>query len=106
MESLVNYDWPGNVRELQNAIQRYVAVGRLDIPIPSTVAPDTPGVSLDAGRQTGRKESSLKHEIENLERASLREALERYGGNKSRAAEALGISRKTLARKIKRYGDL
>ncbi len=106
MESLVNYDWPGNVRELQNAIQRYVAVGRLDIPIPSTVAPDAPGVSLDAGRQTGRKESSLKHDIENLERASLREALERYGGNKSRAAEALGISRKTLARKLKRYGDL
>ncbi len=106
MESLVNYDWPGNVRELQNAIQRYVAVGRLDIPIPPTAVPDAPGVSLNAGRQTEKTESSLKHDIENLERASLRDALERYGGNKSKAAEALGISRKTLARKVKRYGDL
>lgn len=106
MESLVNYDWPGNVRELQNAIQRYVAVGRLDIPISAQAAMGAPGSGLDAGPGTRRQESSLKRDIENLERDSLKEALERCGGNKSKTAQALGISRKTLFRKLKRYGDL
>jgi len=106
LESLVSYDWPGNVRELQNAIQRYVAVGRLDVPISAQTAPGAPGSGFDAGPGTSRQESSLKRDIETLERDSLKDALERTGGNKSRAAEALGISRKTLARKLKRYGDL
>jgi len=106
MESLVNYEWPGNVRELQNAIQRYVAVGRLEIPVSSTSTPDAPGVGLEARPGASGQGSSLKGEIERLEKASLKEALERHGGNKSRAAQALGISRKTLFRKLKRYGDL
>jgi transcriptional regulator with PAS, ATPase and Fis domain len=106
MESLVDYEWPGNVRELQNAIQRYVAVGRLDIPMLSQEAPDAPGPGLDALPGAGGQQSSLKREVERLERASLKEALERHGGNKSKTAKALGISRKTLFRKLKRYGEL
>ncbi len=107
LESLVDYDWPGNVRELQNAIQRYVAVGRLDIPVPASLAPDgADGMKPEKVTQADGRRSRLKEDIERLERQSLREALQRHGGNKSRTAEALGISRKTLFRKLKRYGDL
>ena len=107
LESLVSYDWPGNVRELQNAIQRYVAVGRLDMPLPTPVAPDgSGGMRLDTRGGAEGGKSRLREDIERLERQSLKEALERHGGNKSRTAEALGISRKTLFRKLKRYGDL
>jgi PAS domain S-box-containing protein len=106
LEALVNYEWPGNVRELQNAIQRYVAVGRLDIPMLSKATPDSPGTGFGEGRAMSNQTPSLKGEIERLEKASLKEALERHGGNKSKTAQALGISRKTLFRKLKRYGDL
>ena len=106
LEALVNYEWPGNVRELQNAIQRYVAVGRLDIPMLSQAKPHSPGAGIDAGQEMSGQTSSLKGEIERLEKASLKEALKRHGGNKSKTAQALGISRKTLFRKLKRYGDL
>jgi len=106
LEALVNYEWPGNVRELQNAIQRYVAVGRFDIPMLSQAKPHSPGTGIDAGLEMSGRTSSLKGEIERLEKASLKEALKRHGGNKSKTAQALGISRKTLFRKLKRYGDL
>jgi PAS domain S-box-containing protein len=105
LEALVSYEWPGNVRELQNAIQRYVAVGRFDIPMLSQKKPHSPGAGIDAGQGMIGQTSSLKVEIERLEKASLKEALKRHGGNKSRTAQALGISRKTLFRKLKRYGD-
>ena len=103
---LMAHDWPGNVRELQNAIQRYVAVGRFDIPMLSKKKPHSPGAGIDAGQGMIGQTSSLKGEIERLEKASLKEALKRHGGNKSKTAQALGISRKTLFRKLKRYGDL
>jgi len=105
MESLVEYEWPGNVRELQNAIQRYVAVGRLEIPTSSTAAPATLGSGPAVQPGVDGKEGTLKSEIERLERVSLKEALERHGGNRSKTAQALGISRKTLFRKLKRYGE-
>lgn len=106
MEALLNYDWPGNVRELQNVIQRYVAVKRLDIPIPSAAVPIASGVSRQPEREVTTQTGNLRRHVERLERASLKEALERNRGNKSRAAQSLGISRKTLARKLKRFGDL
>jgi PAS domain S-box-containing protein len=109
LEALLQYDWPGNVRELRNAIQRYVAVRRLDIPVaPAAPAasPTAAGPALDGAPQARAQKSALKRSIETLERASLKEALDRHGGNKSRAAESLGISRKTLFRKLKRYRDL
>ncbi len=106
LEALVNYEWPGNVRELQNAIQRYVAVGRLEIPYLRHATPDPPEAEFENAKSASDQAASLKSDIERLERASLKAALQRSGGNKTKAAEALGISRKTLFRKLKRYGDL
>jgi PAS domain S-box-containing protein len=104
MEQLMHYDYPGNVRELQNIIQRYLAVNTCDfIPRsdPSAPAgPDAPaGNSHEIINHAG---ADLHSNIEVLERDMIRATLEQFNQNKSRAAEALGISRKTLARKIKR----
>ena len=104
-EALLAYDWPGNVRELQNVIQRYVAVRRIDLPMPSASrAPVASDLAVEAAKGKGKGDSALRRNIEVVERASLKEALEHCRGNRSRAAEYLGISRKTLARKLKRLG--
>lgn len=102
LEALMSYDWPGNVRELQNAIQRYIAVKRLEF-IPSS--PSTRN-NLEAEESSKliemERDVRLTRNVEDAERASIRKALEICKGRKGMAAKALGISRKTLFRKMKR----
>ncbi len=98
LDALVAYDWPGNVRELQNVIQRYLTVNRLDF---LTMEP----ASAQGGvRTTVEPDTSLKDATENVEKTIIQEALDQHRWNKSRTAVALGISRKTLFRKMKRFG--
>jgi PAS domain S-box-containing protein len=102
LESLMSYDWPGNVRELQNAIQRYLAVKRLEF-IPSSSSPARGGESGESpGWADTEREVRLTQNVEEAEKASIRKALELCNGKKGMAAKALGISRKTLFRKMKR----
>jgi DNA-binding NtrC family response regulator len=102
LEALMRYDWPGNVRELQNAIQRYIAVKRLEF-IPSSPAvridpvPLRTPPAIEADSHVG-----LTRNIEEAERISIQKALELCKGRKGLAAKALGISRKTLFRKMRR----
>ncbi len=105
MELLFARDWPGNVRELQNVIQRYIAVGRFDFleqPVRSAAGADAASAAMPGSRFGG----DLKGNVNDLERVAIQAALERYRWNKTRAAKDLGISRKTLDRKIKRLGLL
>ncbi len=100
MEALINYDWPGNVRELQNVIQRYLSVGRMDFLAP---------LQDDARTLSGPSEKcigsfNLQEHTGNLEKTIIMDALNKHHWNKSRAADALKISRKTLFRKLKRFG--
>jgi PAS domain S-box-containing protein len=102
MKSLMNYDYPGNVRELQNVIQRYLAVKSIDflynnVPEPGDTQEETPDT-----KKTNHH--NLLSNIEHLEIKMIREALLKFSMNKSRAAESLGVSRKTLTRKIKQFG--
>jgi len=102
LEALMSYDWPGNVRELQNAIQRYIAVKRLEfIPSSPPVRNDWEGVESTNLTETAR-DVRLNQNVEEVERASIRKALALSNGRKGMAAKALGISRKTLFRKMKR----
>ena len=87
------YDWPGNVRELRNVIERAVITCRGPI-----ITTD----NLPFNETVPRMESDLN--LKQIERFYIERALERTGGNKSRAAGMLGISRKTLIDKVKRYG--
>jgi DNA-binding NtrC family response regulator len=97
MSALMNYRWPGNVRELEHAIERAVILANTasirvrDLP---------PEVTQKSRRRAGDDTLDLHEQ----ERASIERALERFGGNRRKAAEALNISTVTLWRKMKQYG--
>jgi len=94
LERLVARDWPGNVRELRNEVQRLHALSGAVIDDPELVRPParTAGVPL-----TGT--------LEELERAAITAALELHGGDKRRAAEALGISRAKIYQRLKEWRE-
>jgi DNA-binding NtrC family response regulator len=100
VERLLRYPWPGNVRELENAIERAAILARGETVTPEDLPPHvaaaiTLGPSPALPRQTTLAET---------ERTHILTTLERFGGNHSAAAEALGIGRTTLWRKLKEYG--
>jgi DNA-binding NtrC family response regulator len=97
MTALMNYRWPGNVRELEHAVERAVILANS-----ATVrVRDLPPEVTQKSRSRPGDDTLDLHE---QERASIERALERFGGNRRRAAEALKISTVTLWRKMKQYG--
>ena len=102
LDALMAYTWPGNVRELENALERAVIL--------------SPGGVIDPDglpeRVTARRAEPLVSErtpvsptLEAIERAYIGWVLQNEGGNKSRAADMLGIDPSTLYRKLARYGE-
>jgi DNA-binding NtrC family response regulator len=102
LDVLMAYSWPGNVRELENALERAVIL--------------SPGRVIDPDglpeRVTARRAEALVSErtplsptLEAIERAYIGWVLQNEGGNKSRAADMLGIDPSTLYRKLARYGE-
>jgi PAS domain S-box-containing protein len=104
MEELIQYDWPGNVRELQNVIQRYLTVHRLDFLREENTLSIIPKHETAQKSHETKPYSQLKEDIADLERKNIMEALKKTKGNKTKAAELMGFSRKTLSRKMKRLG--
>ena len=101
LEALLNYSWPGNVRELENALERAVILtSRDEIAVAALPERVTERVSepLVADR------APANPTLEAVERAYIMWVLQSEGGNKSRAAEVLGIDPSTLYRKLSRYG--
>ena len=131
MKKLVEYDWPGNVRELENWIERAVVLSRGN---PITVehlpfgdrreaadrarmagrrsrldseeddADEAAGAAAASRSNGGGDGGSFKDRIAALERQLIKEALDRADGNRTKAAEELGIYRRLLYAKIKEYG--
>lgn len=101
---LLNYDWPGNVRELANAIRRAVALCDGD----EIRNPDLPEhlVSYEAGSVPSAIESDQDQflPLAEVEKRHILKVLESVDGNRSKAANLLGIHRDTLLRKLKQYG--
>jgi transcriptional regulator with PAS, ATPase and Fis domain len=102
LDAVMVYDWPGNVRELENALEHAVVLSRSNV--------------IDIGaipeRITRRRKDPLVTEqsyrnptLEVIERAYIMYVLQAEGGNKTRAAEALGIDPSTLYRKLSRYDE-
>ncbi len=100
VELLTSYHWPGNVRELENMIERLVVFNRgsrIDLgDLPPTVAPRAPALEK-------RLFDDLPN-LEEIERRYLLHVLEQVGNNRTRAAEVLGIDRRTLYRMAERFG--
>lgn len=98
---LTAYAWPGNVRELENAIERAVAFCRSNTLTPD-VLPERVRTSGEAATVIAR--SSMQNlPLREMERDYILEIMRRTGGNKKRAAEILGVDRKTLYRKLDEY---
>jgi transcriptional regulator with GAF, ATPase, and Fis domain len=103
MARLIDYRWPGNVRELENEIMRATALSGERI----TVADLSPQVAARGDGAAGGAEDPdslyLRPRVERLERSLIREALARCANNQTKAAEALGLSRFGLQKKLRRY---
>ncbi|MFN6964650.1 MAG: sigma 54-interacting transcriptional regulator [Pyrinomonadaceae bacterium] len=117
MQALVSYEWPGNVRELENAIERAVIVasgrqielGDLPPAISKSAFESHARARHERAEAAARGESigieiELPATIDEIERRVIEATLHYAGGDKSRASRLLNIGRKTLYRKLERYG--
>jgi DNA-binding NtrC family response regulator len=101
--ALAAYDWPGNLRELRNVLERAVIlagegrIGASEVHIPARSA--TPEPAAEPGA-SGAEASTLSAAEEKM----IREALAKAGGNKSKAARLLGITRRALYGRLEKYG--
>jgi transcriptional regulator with PAS, ATPase and Fis domain len=108
MQVLERYDWPGNVRELRNVIERATIVtqGRVidlqDLPSMSGATPATAATASTSAGSPPTADLAAGTTVEEAERKLIELTLEHTGGNKTRAAEMLGISLKTLHNKLNR----
>ena len=97
MSALMNYRWPGNVRELEHAVERAVILANN----PNIRVRDLPPEITQKSRARAGDDTL---DLQEQERVMIERALERFGGSRRKAADALKISTVTLWRKMKRFG--
>ena len=101
LAALERYEWPGNVRELRNAVEQMVAMGDAEVitkaQLPARV------LSGGNGRRSAPEVDRLQAEMRDVEKRRVVSALERCGGNQTKAAEILGISRRTLLHRLDEF---
>jgi DNA-binding NtrC family response regulator len=95
LQSLLQYAWPGNVRELEHTMERAVLMARTD---------QIQAGDLGLNSQKAQPQNLEELSLEAVESILIRKALQRFQGNVSQAAEALGLSRGALYRRMEKYG--
>ncbi len=95
LQALVQYSWPGNVRELEHTLERAVLMARTG---------QIHSADLGLGIQRPQAQNLEELSLESVESILIRKALQRFQGNVSQAAEALGLSRGALYRRMEKYG--
>ena len=107
VELMQRYRWPGNVRELVNVVERAVVLSKAPIlgpnDLPEALRRDDP-LSDFGGRFASTGGNNLKAALANPEKQLIVETLESHGWNRQDTADALGINRTTLYKKMKRHG--
>jgi len=99
---LMRYNWPGNVRELENSVERSVILSREEVITPDDLPDAIRSLNSD---ENGKSFTLTKgRSLKDMEREMIIRTLEETGGNRTHAAEILGISRRTLQLKLKIYG--
>lgn len=101
LQRLIDYSWPGNVRELRNVLERALILA--GGPSAAVVLPEHLPSELNGGGAS-RIPTLAPSTLEAAEARHVTETLAYHGGNRTRAAAALGITRSTLLRKIAKYG--
>lgn len=120
MQALMDYEWPGNVRELENVLERALILSRSEIlgmeslPGQFHAGEMRPALAVETAPSSfsrmGEPEMerhmprSRPRTLDDAERVALMDALEAQGGHRERTADALGISRRTLQYKLRKYG--
>lgn len=99
MEILKRYHWPGNVRELQNTVERFKILVESEI----VTENDIPFNIKNPGRETDYFEGSASFLLNQVEKRHILKVLEHFNGNKTKAANAMGITVKTLYNKLAQY---
>ncbi len=100
-EMLSAYAWPGNIRELRNLVERMVVLARGNVIDVKDIPAQVRGAVQGEGGEV-RIDADLT--VDEMEKRMIIQALEKTGGNRTKAAEKLGISRRTLHRKLNQYG--
>ena len=98
---LLRYPWPGNVRELRNAIEHALVMADGALLRPTHFSDGIRGLGVVSA--PGAPSASIRERIADVERQRIEEALAAEGGNQTRAAERLGMPRRTLVYKLSRY---
>ncbi len=104
LSGLVAQPWPGNVRELRNTLERAIIVCEGDTILPKHIPPSPTLRVADAGDGPDSVSFRVGTSLEDAEKALILKTLAANGNNKTRAADVLGISLKTLHNKLKTYG--
>lgn len=99
MALLVQYDWPGNVRELENTIERAIVLTGSN-----TIMPQDLPEAIGSPNPFKKSEKMGWKTLDQLEREHILRVLDAFQGDEARAAEVLGVHRKTIQRKLKEYG--
>jgi DNA-binding NtrC family response regulator len=95
LQAMMQYSWPGNVRELEHTIERAVLMSR---------TPEIQPADLSLSSPRAQTQNLEDLSLEAVEAVLVRKALQRFQGNVSQAAEALGLSRGALYRRMEKYG--
>jgi DNA-binding NtrC family response regulator len=110
MKALEDYSWPGNVRQLRNIVEKMVVLsggGKLTIDdVPVEVLGETPGVAVESAPAAATPAAIAEAaplSLADAEKTKILSVLESVKGNKSKAAELLGISRRTIHRKLNEW---
>lgn len=117
LEKLADYSWPGNIRELQNTVERMRILSEGNeitlSDVPEFIFLNKPNGQLSSvshsltSKETGASPSSMpwaEDRLENIEKNHILKTFEKYQGNKTKTAQSLGITIKTLYNKLNRYG--
>ncbi|MBN2007801.1 sigma-54-dependent Fis family transcriptional regulator [candidate division KSB1 bacterium] len=104
MDHFVNYSWPGNIRQLENEIEKLVTIANAAM---TTITPDLISEEIRETHSTdfSTEGGLLNDALESLERKMIQKALHKFNGNKTKAAQYLGISRRGLHKKLDRFGE-
>jgi two-component system response regulator HydG len=99
LDLLTGHDWPGNIRELRNVIERMVVMARGG----KLTVRDVPLAVREGGGRSGAPRVASALNLQDSERTLIVRALKATAGNRTEAARQLGISRRTLHRKLNEY---